>query len=175
MHQTGKRSYHHRHLDFVFSDAPDGTRRLSVHSAEVLRGVLGGDLAATGYKTIGTACLTQEVAVALELALRDLRTDLSGAAPCADGDADDGGGGDWRDVPLAAARRQRRQQLAERLEAFFARHRGNPLVANGVVIDPRSARGRQLVAQIRAGQAEPRLLADWVRLRIEWRQIIDAA
>lgn len=158
MPQTSTRSYHHRHLDFALERLPDGRRRLRVHSAEVLRGVLGGDLTATGYKPLGEVDMPEAVAEALELALGDLRTDLDDGAEAI--------------APLQE--RQRRLRVAERLEAFFARHRGNPLVADGVVVDPRSARGRQLVAQIKAGQAEPRLLADWVRLRIEWRQIIEA-
>lgn len=158
MPQPLARSYHRRHLDFRFEDAPSGCR-LTVHSAEVLRGVLGGNLKATGYKSLGRADLPETVAQSLETVLRDLRTDLS-----TDEDL----------TRSPQARRQRRLHMAERLEAFFTRHRGNPLVMNGVVVDPRSARGRQLVAQIRAGQAEPHLLADWVRLRIEWRQIIDA-
>ncbi len=159
------RSYHHRHLDFSFAPATcasdataTGTRRLTVHSAEILRGVLGGDLTATGYKTVGVADLPEPVAQALELALRDLRTDLS----------------DETDPPTPTDRKQRRKLVAERLEAFCKRNLGNPLVANGVVIDPKSEQGKRLVAQISAGQAEPRLLAEWVRLRIEWRQIVDA-
>lgn len=162
MTELKPRSYHHRHLDFAFGQGPGGTRRLTVHSAEVLRAVLdggpGGAAGATGYKALGSVDLPEVVAAALELVLGDLRTDLSD-------------GGDDRSPQML---RQKRQRAAERLEEFFTRHRGNPLVANGVVVDPRSARGRQLVAQIRAGQAEPRLLADWVRLRIEWRGIIEA-
>lgn len=156
MPQTARR-HHHRHLDFTFAPAAGGSVRLSVHSAEILRGVLGGDLSATGYKPLGEALLPAPVADALDLALGDLRTDLDPEA----------------DEPAPAHRRHRRQRMAERLEAFFTRHRGNPLVANGVVVDPNSDRGKRLVAQIRAGQAEPRLLAEWVRLRIEWRQIIE--
>lgn len=174
MPQPCPRSYHHRHLDFDFAEGPKGTRRLTVHSAEVLRGVLdgslGGDLAATGYKALGSVDLPEAVAAALELVLGDLRNDLRDdlhSGPEA------GPVGDDAALPPGVLR-QRRLRVAERLEAFFTRHRGNPLVENGVVVDPRSARGRQLVAQIRAGQAEPRLLADWVRLRIEWRGIIDA-
>lgn len=162
MTQATPRSFHHRHLDFAFAQGPGGTRRLTVHSAEVLRGVLegvmGGDAGAAGYKALGSVDLPEAVADALERVLGDLRTDLS----------------DEGDAPSPQTRRQKRQRAAERLEEFFTRHRGNPLVANGVVVDPRSARGRQLVAQIKAGQAEPRLLADWVRLRIEWRGIIEA-
>lgn len=176
MPQTAARSYHHRHLDFAFSPTgPDGTRRLTVHSAEVLRGLLCGDLTATGYKTLGTADLPSAVAQALELVLRDLRTDLRiDLHPDSDPDSDPASDPDEYDPPPQAAR-HRHLRMAERLEAFFARHRGNPLVANGVVVDPRSDRGRQLVAQIKAGQAEPRLLAEWVRLRLEWRAIISAA
>ncbi|AWB47804.1 hypothetical protein HYN69_04125 [Gemmobacter aquarius] len=166
MTQATPRSYHHRHLDFAFARGPGAARRLSVHSAEVLRAVLegssGGDTGATGYKALGSVDLPEAVAAALELVLGDLRTDLSDA------------GEDRGDDRLPQMLRQKRQRAAERLEEFFTRHRGNPLVANGVVVDPRSARGRQLVAQIRAGQAEPRLLAEWVRLRIEWRGIIEA-
>lgn len=166
MTELKPRSYHHRHLDFAFGEGPGGTRRLRVHSAEVLRGVLdgglGGAAGATGYKALGSVDLPEAVAAALELVLGDLRTDLSE-------EGEDRG--EDRSLQML---RQKRQRAAERLEEFFTRHRGNPLVANGVVVDPRSARGRQLVAQIRAGQAEPRLLADWVRLRIEWRGIIEA-
>lgn len=153
------RSYHHRHLDFSFAPgATQGTRRLTVHSAEVLRGMLDGDLAAAGYKTVGAADLPEAVAQSLERVLRDLSRDLS----------------DEADLPTPVQRQQRCRNMAERLEAFCKRNRGNPLVADGVVIDPKSDTGKRLVAQISAGQAEPRLLAEWVRLRIEWRQIIEA-
>lgn len=162
MPQPHARSYHHRHLDFRFEPTATGSR-LTVHSAEVLRGVLGGDLKATGYVSLGSADLPEAVAQSLESAMRDLRTDLRSDLAAEDDIA-----------PAAQTRRQRHLHITEQLEAFFTRHRDNPLVMNGVVVDPRSARGRQLVAQIRAGQAEPRLLADWVRLRIEWHQILDA-
>ncbi len=163
MTRTTSRSYTHRHLDFSFEPVAGGARRLTVHSAEVMRGLFGGDRTATGYKTLGSVDLSHALADAIEDALRHLRTDL---APDLDPETE------ATDPP---ALRTRRAEQAERLEAFFIANTGNPLVANGVVVDPRSPRGKRLVQDIRDGRAEPALLRDWVRLRIEWRAIMELA
>lgn len=159
MTRTTARSYTHRHLDFTFEPAEGGSRQITVYSAELLRGLMGGDLSATGYKRLGSAALPPGVADAIEAVLRDLRTDLDPETEEVD----------------PPAQRARRAEQAERLEAFFIANKGNPLVSNGVVVDPRSPRGRQLVKDIREGRADPQLLRDWVRLRIEWRAIMESA
>lgn len=162
MPPANPRSYHHRHLDFAFLPQPDGTARLDVHSAEVLRSLLdpasGGGAGASGYIRLGSVTLSAPMAAALESGF----CDLGGALP-ADQDR------------AAAASRARRLEQATRLEAFFVANKGNPLVENGVVVDPRSSRGTRLVQAIRDGQAEPQLLRDWLRLRMEWRAIMALA
>lgn len=155
------RSYRHRHLDFSVLPQPDGTARLDVHSAEVLRGLLdgasGSKAGASGYIRLGSVALSAPMAAALELVLRDM-------------------GGQTGPEPLPTPRQsQRRREQADRLEAFFLANKGNPLVENGVVVDPRSPRGKRIVQAIRAGQAEPHMLRDWQRLRIEWRAIMELA